>query len=109
MLHKQYRLPATTRLGNATTFTTHLFILKVKKNDLTHNRFGFVVRKTVDKRATERNRIRRVFRSCIEEMLPQFSLGHDMLFLLKRPILEMERDALYNEVHSFFREKHLLT
>lgn len=108
MLQKQYRLPAAIRLKSPSSFSTQTFFLKVGKNDLSLSRFGFVVRKSVDKRATARNKIRRVFRSCIEEMLPEIKQGYDMLFLLKGQLLEMKREDLYNELHAFLKEKNLL-
>src|SRR2546430_17218642 len=105
MLQKKYRLPAATRLSHPTAFSTPTFFLKVSRNNLTQSRFGFVVRKSVDKRAVARNRIRRLFRSCIEEMLAEIPSGNDFLFLLKGRILEMKREDLYNEVHAFFKDK----
>lgn len=108
MLDKQYRLPAAVRINSPQSFATQTFFLKVGRNDLAFSRFGFVVRKSVDKRATARNRIKRVFRSCIEEMLPEIKHGHDMLFFLKGRVLEMNREELYNELHAFLKEKQLL-
>jgi ribonuclease P protein component len=108
MLHKLYRLPAAVRLISPISFSTQTFFLKLGKNGLAFNRFAFVVRKSVDKRATARNRIRRLFRSCIEEMLPEITPGHDMLFLLKTQVLEMKREDLYNELHAFLKENKLL-
>lgn len=108
MLQQQYRLPGSTRLISPVSFSTQTFFLKAAKNGLTHSRFGFVVRKTVDKRATARNRIRRLFRSCIEELLPEVKQGYDMLFLLKGRILEMKREELYNELYVFLKEKNFL-
>lgn len=108
MLDKQYRLPAAVRLKSPKSFATQTFFLKVSKNGLSVSRFGFVVRKTIDKRATARNRIRRVFRACLEEILPEIPSGYDFLFLLKGSILEMKREELYNGLHTFLKEKHLL-
>jgi len=108
MLPKQYRLPANVRLKNPSSLSTPNFLLKVSKNDSPSSRFGFVVRKAVDKRATVRNRIRRLFRSCIEEMREEIHPGSDMLFLLRIGILEKQREALYNELHSFLQDKKLL-
>lgn len=109
MLQQQHRLPGTVRLKSPISFSSPSFFLKVAENNLSQNRFGFLVRKTDEKRATDRNRIRRVFRSCIEEMLPEIQPGRDMLFILKRQILEMKREDLYNELHAFFKQKNLLT
>ena len=108
MLQQHHRLPGAIRLISPRSFNTTLFFLKVGKNDIQQSRFGFVVRKTVDKRATTRNRVRRVFRSCVEEMLEEIKPGYDMLFLLKGHILEMKREELYNELHAFFKEQQFL-
>jgi ribonuclease P protein component len=108
MLPKQYRLPAATRLRNSLSFSTPFFTLRVSPNEFPYSRFGFVVRKAVDKRATKRNHIRRLFRSCIEEMREEIKGGQDLLFILNGKIVEMRREDLYNEVHSFFKEKQLL-
>lgn len=108
MLKKQYRLPAYTKLINNQAYTTPFFSLKIVRNNLNHNRFGFVIGKKIDKRATVRNRIRRIFRSCIEEMFGQISIGYDMLFFPKALILEMQREKLYNQIYNFLKEKNLL-
>ena len=108
MLQKQYRLPAATRLRNSLSFTSPYFSLRVSPNGLSFNRYGFVVKKAIAKRATVRNRIRRLLRSCIEEMQTEMVPGKDMLFMLNGKIVEKKREDLYNEVHSFFKEKQLL-
>ena len=108
MLAKKYRLPAQIRLINTVSVTTPLFFCKIARNNLPLSRFGFVVRKTVDKRAIVRNRVRRVFRSCIEEMLPNIQGGNDVLFFLNRSLLEIERQELYNTLYSFLKKKQLL-
>ena len=108
MLQKQYRLPGAVRLISPSSFTLPTFFVKISKNDLEYSRFGFVVRKTVDKRATVRNRARRVFRSCIEEMQTEIKPGLDFLFVLKTQVLEKQREALYNELHEFLKGKQLL-
>ena len=109
MLAKQYRLPPYIRIPNKMSVDTPLFVFKAGINTLPHSRFGFVVRKAVDKRATVRNRMRRLIRSCIEEMLPNMAPGIDMLFLLKRPLLEMKREALYNTLYGFLKERQYIS
>mgnify|MGYP003581014554 CR=1 FL=1 len=108
MLKKQFRLPAHIRLIRHQSFNSPLFLLKVSENNLKRNRFGFVVSKKTDKRATVRNKIRRLFRSCIEEMLSEIKTSYDMLFFLKLPILEIERKEMYNMIYAFFKDKNLL-
>lgn len=108
MLQKQYRLPGAVRLISPSSYTSPTFFVKISKNELGYSRFGFVVRKTVDKRATVRNRVKRVFRSCIEEMQPDIKTGFDILFLLKNRALEIRRVDMYNELQLFLKEKQLL-
>lgn len=108
MLPKQYRLPSNARLRNAAFYKTPHFSVKIAKNNLPESRFAFIVRKSVDKRAVVRNRIRRVFRSCIEEMLKDIRVGNDMLFLLEKSIIEKSRDELFENLKDFLKEKQLL-
>jgi ribonuclease P protein component len=108
MLPQQNRLPATQKLHNPKFRRTPLFSVKIAKNDLTLCRFGFVVRKSVDKRAVVRNRIRRVFRSCIEESLNNIVVGHDMLFFLEKGIMDKSRDEVFQKLRLLLTEEHLL-
>ncbi|MBA3724364.1 MAG: ribonuclease P protein component [Candidatus Levybacteria bacterium] len=108
MLAQPHRLPATTRLTHAKFYKTLLFSVKYTKNDLTVSRFAFLVRKTVDKRAVARNRIRRVFRSCIEEQLTAIYPGYDMLFFLEKGIIDKKQADLCQIVQQLLRERKLM-
>jgi len=108
MLAQEYRLPSSQRLQNAHFRKTTLFSVKFSQNNLSVNRFGFVVRKTVDKRAVVRNRIRRVFRSCIEELLPKTVPGYDMLFFLEKGIMDKSRTEVFQKVKLLLSEEKLL-
>ena len=108
MLQKHYRLPASTRRIRSHHHVTPLFTVRIASTNFPQSRFGFVVGKSVDKRATARNRIRRLLRSCVETLLPSIKEGHDILFFPKREILAMKQEDLYNEVHTFFEAKQLL-
>lgn len=108
MLKRHYRLPAQLKLSPATFIRTPLFSLKYSKNTLDYSRFGFVIRKASEKHATGRNRIKRVFRSCIEEQLGTISPGYDMLFLLERGILEKTQDELCVQLMQTLKAQHLL-
>lgn len=80
----------------------------IAKNDLTLSRFGFIASKKIDKRAVVRNRIKRVVRSCIEEMLGKIVEGYDMLFIISKNATLQKRDVLYSEIESVLKEKQLL-
>lgn len=108
MLERKFRLPASVKLRNALLFKTPLFVVKIVKNDLSYSRFGFVVKKTIDKRATVRNRIRRLVRSCIEELRLEIVEGYDMLFFLEKGIIDNEHDTLCQEIQRFLASRNLL-
>lgn len=108
MLPKEYRLPSNTRLVKPHFFRTPLFAVKISQTDLPQNRFAFLVRKTVDKRAVVRNRIRRLLRSCIEELIEQIPSGYDMLFFLEKGIMEKSQKELRLELKAFLKQKGLL-
>ncbi len=108
MLAQSHRLPATTRLTHSKFYKSPLFSVKYTKNDLTVSRFAFLVRKTVDKRAVVRNRIRRVFRSCIEEQLTAISPGYDMLFFLEKGIIDKKQADLCQIMQQLLKERKLM-
>lgn len=109
MLSREYRLPATTKLARANYAKTELFAVKYAPNDLDVSRFAFVVRKSIDKRAIIRNRIRRLFRSCIEELNKDIVPGYDMLFFLEKGIIDKQQDALCKDLQIFLQQKHLIS
>jgi ribonuclease P protein component len=109
MLSREYRLPATTKLTRAQFAKTEVFGIKYAQNGLTVSRFAFVVRKSVDKRAVARNRIKRVFRSCIEELLEKVVPGNDMLFFLEKGIIDKSQKELCQELEKFLQQKQLLS
>lgn len=108
MLSRRYRLPATVKLAKAHFSKTPLFSVKFVPTSLPESRFGFLVRKTVDKRAVVRNRIRRLFRSCIEELLTEIKPGYDMLFFLEKGIIDKRQQELVQELRTFFQQKGLV-
>lgn len=92
MFKREFRLSKKTEFTKS--FQTPLFSLRIAKNTFDYSRFGFIVSKRIDKRATFRNRIKRVFRSCIEENFDKITKGHDMLFVLKKEVASVKRDQL---------------
>ena len=108
MLPHKYRLPANLRLNNPQTYVTPFFVVKFTMNDSTVSRFGFVIGKAVAKDAVHRNRARRLLRSCIEDRLEDIQNGYDMLFLLKKGIIDSEKETLRTEIEIFLTRKNLL-
>lgn len=87
MFKKENRLVSGVRFNNSHIATNPQFILKEKKNELTVNRFGIIVSKKIDKRAVIRNRIKRFFRTTLMNLYGSMDVGHDILFIVKKEIL----------------------
>lgn len=87
MLKRKNRLPKSFSKGGR-KLTSEFYNLKISPNGKSLSRFGFVVSKKIDKRATQRNRIKRKFRNCIEKNLGKIIGGYDFLFILKKNIEE---------------------
>ena len=108
MLSQPHRLPASVNLKQSRYRKTPLFAVKFAKNDQKESRFGFVVRKTVDKRSVYRNRIKRVFRAGIEQHLTDIATGYDMLFFLEKGIIEKSSDEVWQKLHLLLKEEKLI-
>lgn len=99
MLAKSYRLPHSVSFSNTKSFFTPFFRILVKENTLSHNRFGFVVSKKIDKRAVVRNRIRRILQEAVRQNLTQGS-GKDMLFVVRQSFIEEKTTEIFSMVQS---------
>lgn len=86
MFKRQNRLPGGI-FNSSSIFTTPLFVLKVKDNSLSLNRFGIVVSKKIDKRAVGRNRIKRMLREILVGFSNEMTSGHDMLIIVRTGII----------------------
>ena len=108
MLPRQFRLPATVRLKHPDSYYSTSFLVKIAPNELHESRFGFIIGKAVAKEAVTRNRNRRLLRSCVEERLSEIKPGYDMLFLLKKGIIDKDRETLASEIAKLLTQKELL-
>jgi ribonuclease P protein component len=108
MLPRQFRLPATVRLHHPDSYQATSFQVKIASNKQSVSRFGFIIGKSVAKEATTRNRARRLLRSCVEDRLTEIKTGYDMLFLLKKGIIDKDRETLASEIAKLLTHKKLL-
>jgi ribonuclease P protein component len=83
MFKRENRLVPGIKFNNSNLLTTPQFVFKEKKNGLDVNRFRIIVSKKIDKRAVERNRIKRVFRIILLELEQKMNTGHDILLIIK--------------------------
>ena len=94
MLKKKYRLPIFVKKDKSKAVDAGLFILRFSENNLSNSRFGFSVSKAYDKRAVVRNRIKRIFRTFVQENLDNIQKGHDLVFIIKKRAREENREKL---------------
>jgi len=59
----------------------NIFVLKIAKNNLNINRFGFVVSQKVSKKATIRNKVRRRLAGALRDERKNIKKGIDMVFI----------------------------
>jgi len=91
-LPKEYRLKGkyyfrrVKRLGKS--FTTPLFFLNIAPSkDPKELKFGFIVSTKIDKRAVERNRIRRLMSEAIRKRLDNFKCGYHIVIIARPAIV----------------------
>lgn len=108
MLKRKYRLLVKTRLINTRIIKSPIFTLKFTKNGLPYNRFGFVISKNVDKRAVERNRIKRLLRSCIEAIFHTIVSGYDMLFIIHPGAKQQKREDISLQLKQILTKYNLI-
>jgi len=101
MIPRLNRLP-TTRLISSKVISSDFFTLRYVKNDLSYNRFAFVVGKKIDKKAVVRNRLKRVLREIAYTKSLSFPRGVDMLFLVKKNFQDIPYQQMEKEVEKIF-------
>lgn len=99
MLKKKFSLPKE-KLFVQKRIETPFCAVKIADNGLELSRFGFVIPKKVDKRATVRNRIKRILRAKVEENLNNFKPGFDFLFIIKNKIEKKEAIFILDKIKS---------
>ena len=88
------------------THPHRLLVLSYTPNELTYNRYGFIVSKHLGK-AVARNRIRRRLREVVRALDPQLIPGYDVVLIARQPLAEQPFDVLMRTVHELFRRAEL--
>lgn len=81
-------------------FREEYISLKVLKNNLNFNRFGFVVSGKVSKKSVERNKIKRRLRETVRLKLPGTGAGYDIVIVAKPEI----KDKAYQEIEKIINK-----
>jgi len=112
VLPKKYRLPLRTELHRVQKegkiYHFPYFSLLLAKNNLNLSRFAFIVSNKIHKRATKRNRIKRLLRESIRLLLPKIKPGFEAVFLTKKRILGKDFQIIQSEVKKSFKKVGLL-
>jgi len=90
------------------SFLGHFFILKTKKNSLSHPRFAFVVSNKKERKAVRRNKIRRLFREAVRNYIPLLREDKDVIFIIKREARGKEYEEIKEEVEKAFKRLKLI-
>jgi len=88
-------------------YSTPFFSLLYYK-DSGFSRFASVFSRKIDKRATVRNRAKRLLMGTVREMLGEIKEGYLFLFLAKRAIIGQEKEVLYETIVKALNETDLL-
>lgn len=73
------------------------FRVFIKKNSMPHSRFAFVAPKSINKRATVRNRLRRRASEWVRRHPELLNASCDTLILFKKEAVLMPRQQFYEE------------
>ena len=98
MLKRIYRLPASTKLSLARTYSGPLFTLKKSPNNFSYNRFGFIISKKVTPLAVDRNRSKRLLRTCVEDLFSEIKPANDHLFIIRKNLSDMKKEDVRKEL-----------
>ena len=103
MLAKYYKLNIAEFIKKRPSFVKKgpFFAVKIAANGLSYSRFGVVVGKKVDKRATERNKIKRMFYEAIRVRNLQSIAGNDVLIIVYPEINQFAREEVIKLVKEY--------
>ena len=113
MLPKSYRLPLKTEFKrlkkNGQIFQGKFFGLLLGKptslNDV--SRFAVIVSNKIDKRAVQRNKIRRLIAEALWSLHPKIKKGMGAVFLVKKTITTASLEEIKKEIENLFKRTKL--
>lgn len=107
MLPRQNRLSQKDRnafKNGAIRFQTPLFLLKITQDQSPHPpRLAIVVKKTIDRRAVVRNRIKRVISEALGEILPSLLQNSNTLLIAQNNIKEKTKEEIQKDLYALIR------
>ncbi len=106
MLAKKYRLQIQSVLNKSgRTFRGRSFLIKAFPNSEVFNRFGVVISKKVDKKATGRNKIKRLVLDFVKSfVLSEGGKKNDILIIISPAMIKMEKADIIKELDESLRK-----
>jgi ribonuclease P protein component len=89
-------------------FQQQFIKIKILKNDLAINRFGFLIGLKISKRAVQRNKIKRRLEEIIRLKLEEMKPGFDIIVMVNPEIKEKDYQAIKENLASLFKKAKLL-
>lgn len=106
MLKKERRLSNFREIENLSSASSPYFLLRYKReNGL--SKFGFIVSKKIDKRATVRNEVKRKLKKVVRENLDNIVDG-TFLLIAKEKSIDEEKDKLSEVFRDILKKENLL-
>jgi ribonuclease P protein component len=106
---KDNKLPAKTRLKNASVLASSFFTVKFSKNQNQEKRFAIIIGKIVDKRAVYRNKLRRRIKEALGQIIKNIKTGYDFLIIAKQQSVSVKTEEIGKELLRIFKEGKLIT
>ncbi len=102
MLAKKYRLPVQSMIGKrgGEVRFTH-FLLKFFPSALKYARFGVILKKGIAKKASDRNRVRRVIFDVVRKLnAPELLPNRDIIIIVGRSAIHLKSADLNHEMQA---------
>jgi len=101
MLAKKFRLPIQLFFKKAgKNFKSRYFLLKIFSSKLSFSRFGIIVSAKVNKKATERNRLKRLIFDFLRQKQKELPI-REYLFILYPSIASARKEEIIAELEKF--------
>jgi len=85
-----------------------LLYLKPEKSGLVSSKFAFVLSKKVSKKATERNRTKRILAGSVRGLIKKIEEGYLVIFLVKKRAIGGDRQVILDTISNAFLKIGLL-
>ncbi len=89
-------------------FDIDFLFLKLRRNDLKVNRFGFIIGKKISNKATARNRIKRQLKGSILKKIDEIKSGFDIIIGARPEIANKKYKEIDETVEKIFKKANLI-